>query len=88
MTSSTLSLYSKWLENAAPQHIEFVDQIYTMAESLYEKGGDQIVECYGPEDILSSFESLEDAQERIALSHENRLNSRWGEDSDPELQTM
>lgn len=88
MTSQTLPVYSKWLENANAKDIEFVDQVYTLAESLYEKGGDQIVECYGPTDILSSFETLQDVRESIGLARECRLNARWGEDSDPELQLI
>ena len=90
--SQTLPIYKKWGQNACPEAIAHVDLVYQIAEAHYEKGGDEIVECFAPNDILDMDWPKEDKDlltekvlAHISLRKEAALNARWGEDSDPEL---
>jgi hypothetical protein len=85
MRSTTLPLYKNWYATATPEQIEFVDQVYVICEENYEKGGDRIVECYGPEEIIEDFKTITEVREHCNLMVEQELNARWGEDNDPEL---
>ena len=87
MKSNTLPIYKKWLETAAVPEVAFVDAVYEMCERNYEAGGDVIVECFGPEDILNEFIALGDVKEYCGLRVEQSLNCRYGDDDDPELIT-
>lgn len=77
---------TKWMETATPEQIDFVDQVYAICEENYESGGDNVVECYGPRDILFTFDDIQDVQKYCGLMVEQELNCRWGENDDPELQ--
>jgi len=81
-------LYRDWLASATPEQIAFVDSVYKMCEDHYEDGGDIIVECFDPEEIVAEFTSLADVRSFIGLKVEQALNARWGEDTDPQLETM
>ena len=85
MKSNTLSIYKTWLATAAVPQIAFVDAVYEMCEKNYEAGGDTIVECYDPAEILAEFDTLDEVKEFCGLRVELALNARWGEDSDPEV---
>lgn len=78
-------LYKDWQAQATPAQIKFVDDVFDLCERNYEAGGDTIVECYGPKDILAEFTSMYDVKRRIGLINEQAANARWGEDSDPEV---
>lgn len=86
MKSNTLSSYQKWLSTATPAQIELVDSIYHECEQHYEDGGDTIVECYSPEEIVAEFKSVKDAKDFCGLKVEQATNFRWGEDNDPEVE--
>lgn len=83
--SQNIKLYETQLGKYTEEQIAFVDQVFEVAERNYSRGGDTIVECYGPEEILEEFKTLEDVRESCGWAVESRLNARWGEDSDPEL---
>jgi len=85
MKSTTLPIYARWLAETTEAELEFVDSVYKMCEDHYDEGGDNIVECYTPAEILEEFETLDGVKERIGLHLEQELNQRWGEDTDPEL---
>ena len=85
MKSTTLPNYTNWLSNATPDQITKVDEIYLACEQHYQQGGDAVVECMGPEEVLKHLGSVEDARRYCNLGTENAQNARWGEDSDPEL---
>jgi hypothetical protein len=86
MKSRVITLCKEWLATATPEQIEFVDQVYAMCEKHYSDGGDTIVECYTPQEILEEFKTLDDAKERCGMAIEQALNARWGEDTDPEVE--
>ena len=79
------NLYKRWQELASQDQIEFVDKVFLMCEANYEAGGDTVVECYGPTDILQEFKCLADARELCRLHTQAATEARWGEDSDPEV---
>jgi hypothetical protein len=94
--SQTLPIYKSWVQTACPENIAHVDLVYQIAEAHYGKGGDEIVECLSPRDILDMDWPKENTKEdkdlltekvlaHICLKNEAALNARWGEDSDPEL---
>lgn len=85
MKSKTIQIYKKWLEQADPKVIEFVDSVYHECEQNYEAGGDTIVECFEPNEIVEEFKTLNEMRKYCGLKVEQALNSRWGEDSDPEV---
>jgi hypothetical protein len=87
--SHTITLYKTWLA-AAPDAVDvaFVDAAYDMCERNYNAGGDTIVECFTPEEILSRFKTLPEIREFCGLKVEQALNARCGEDSDPEVGRM
>jgi hypothetical protein len=86
MESRTIELYKKWAEAASPEAIQFVDQVYALCEKNYDKGGDNIVECYTPVDVTQEFTSLDEVKTLCGIKIEQALNTRWGEDSDPEVE--
>ena len=92
MTSNTLPVYKKWLKTATPEQIVIVDRVYTLCEEHYGAGGDTIVECYSPTEILDLYTQYDTVDELVAgirdlcgIHIEQALNARWGEDSDPEV---
>lgn len=86
--TNILKLYKEWLATATPEQIAFVDSIYKECEEHYEDGGDTVVECMTPQEIMSQFKSIKDARDYCGLKVEQALNARWGEDTDPELEQM
>ena len=86
MKSQTLSLYKEWLAIANTEQIEFVDDVFALCEAHYEQGGDTVVECYSPKEILKEFSTLYDVKVLCGLKVEQELNYRWGEDTDPEME--
>ena len=86
MKSGTIGIYTKFLKSASEDQIELVDSIYKACEDNYCRGGDLVVECYSPEDVLETFESLEEVKEMIKDLVEEELNCRWGSDDDPQLE--
>jgi hypothetical protein len=85
MQSATLRIFKKWLSTATPDQIAFVDSVYRQCENLYECGGDYIVECFEPCEIVTHFQTLNDVRESIKWRLEQALNYRLGSDDDSEL---
>ncbi len=85
MTSNTLPIYKEWLKTASKEAIAFVDQVYALCEKNYDRGGDMVVECMEPNEILEEYQTLEDVKIGIGAQIEKALNQRWGEDDDPQL---
>jgi hypothetical protein len=85
MKSKTLPIFKRWVAKATPENIKFVDSVYAVAEQNYKAGGDEIVECLAPKDIIKEFTSLKEIQAYVGLKIEESLNSRWGDDDDKEL---
>lgn len=85
MKSSTIRIYRKWLEIATQEQIDFVDSVYHLCETNYERGGDTIVETFEPQEICDEFKTLKEVKEHCKMVVENALNKRCGEDDDPEL---
>lgn len=84
-SGSLRSVYSRWVATASETQVELVDAIYKTCEDNYENGGDTIVECYTPDEILAEFSSVDDAKAFCGIRIESELNARWGDDSDSEL---
>jgi len=74
-----------WAKSAEPEAVALVDEIYAAAEEHYNQGGDQIVECFTPDEVLSTFRSVEEAKEHCNILTDRAKDQRWGEDSDPQL---
>ena len=70
------------LTDAQRAHVERVERF---AIEHYENGGDVIVECMGPAEILAKFPTMESVQNFILAKLEQALNCREGNDTDPEL---
>ncbi len=64
---------------------EFIREVKELCERNYSAGGDTIIECFEDFEIVDQFQTLDDVREYCGLHVERELNSRWGEDSDPEL---
>lgn len=73
--------YKSWQNQATPEQIELVDAIYLVCEQNYEAGGDVIVECRTPEELLDD----DDWFVSVEMWVEQHLNTRPGEDSDWQL---
>lgn len=78
--------YKSWASQACPTEAAFVDAVYALCEEHYAEGGDRIVECFDPRDIIKTFRGINDVKEYIGLHLEQALNARWGEDTDRELE--
>lgn len=85
MKSNVLSLYTSWVETASPEDLKKADDFYFICEQNYEAGGDAIVECYSPEDLLREFKTIMDLRIAVERHNEQGTNCRWGEDTDPEV---
>jgi hypothetical protein len=88
LKSGTLPIYTDWLATATPEQIAFVDSVFAMCEEHYEAGGDTVVECYEPAEVLEHFATLDDAKRLCGRMVEKALDCRWGEDSDPEVKAF
>lgn len=87
MRSQTLKIFKRWLELATEEQKKFVDDVYFVCEKNYSAGGDEICECWTPSEICEEFSTLDEVRTYCGLKIERSLNCRWGEDSDPELET-
>lgn len=67
------------------EEVDFVDQVFEIAERNYERGGDTIVECYSVEEAFREFKTLDQVREMCGLQVEAELNAREGTDEDAEL---
>ena len=85
MHSKTIMLFKKYLESASLEQAGFVDQVYKFCEDNYDCGGDNVVECMTPEEIVEEFNTIDDVKEYIGIRLEKELNCRWGGDDDKEL---
>jgi hypothetical protein len=68
-----------------PEQKAFVREVRAVCELNYEVGGDEIVECFTDEEIVEQFKTLEEVKDYCGMQVEQALNTRWGEDDDPEL---
>jgi hypothetical protein len=76
------------LSSATQEQIDLVDSIYAECEAHYNAGGDSVVECFEPQEVLNELKTLEGAREYCGLKIQQAANARWGEDSDPEVQRL
>lgn len=72
----------------SPEKIAFVNSVYELCERNYDKGGDIIIECWEPAEILDSFLTLDAVREHCGIMVDKALDARWGEDTDPELRRL
>lgn len=86
MISQNAKLYATKMGKLTPAQAEFVDSVYAMCEEHYEDGGDVIVECYEPAQIVERFQTLADVREMCGMRAEQALNAREGTDEDHELE--
>lgn len=77
--------YKAWAAQACPTQVAFVDEAYALCEAHYGEGGDRIVECWTPQEIVKTFRGMEDIRKYLGLVTEQALNTRWGEDDDPQV---
>lgn len=92
--SSTFGLYLKSdsprtktkIMEMTPAQREFVDRVYELCEKHYSDGGDTIVECYEPWEVIAQFKTLADVRDFCGLKVEQALNCREGTDQDPEVE--
>lgn len=85
LKSHTITIYHKFIEQCELEELAFVDAVYDLCEKKYDCGGDVVIECYEPREVLEHFKTLEDVRRHCGLVAEQACNCRWGEDSDPEL---
>ena len=85
MKSGTLGIYKKFLESSSQEAIEFVDSVYAFCEEHYDAGGDNVVECMEPSEVVDEFSNLDEVKAYIGIKIEQELNCRWGEDDDPQV---
>ena len=84
--SNTIRCYKHWLFAVRDSDsVAFVDSVYAFCEEHYSQGGDEIVECFTPTEILKEFDTLNDVKAFIRIRLDNALNCRYGSDDDPEL---
>jgi hypothetical protein len=88
MKSQTIALYHVWSAQASEAHVAFVDDVFALCEKHYEQGGDTVIECMHPTEILLEFTTLADVKEHCGMYVEQALNARWGEADDPQLATL
>ena len=82
MKSQTIKIYKKFIASATQDQIDFVDQVYATCEENYSQGGDTIVECFSPHEIIEQFKTIKAVQEYYQLRAEAATNARWGEDNE------
>jgi hypothetical protein len=87
MESNSLKhAYKEWFATATPEQIAFVDSVFKLCEDNYSNGGDVVVECMTPGEIIAQFKSLDEVRTFCGLKLEQELNAREGADSDPVLE--
>ena len=86
--------FRKEMEALDPATAAAVSAVMEFAEAHYDDGWDTIVECMGPKDVAERLGGIVDPQQAISHmaelvgAHVSRaLDSRWGEETDPELDT-
>lgn len=67
---------------------DFVKRVKELCSRNYERGGDIVIETYTDEEIVANFKDLEAVRETCGLRIEQQLNTRWGEDTDPQLEAL
>lgn len=88
MKSESIFAYKRWITAATDEQLDLVDRIYQDCEKRYDQGGDAVVECMTPDDILKAFGSVEEARTYCQLKAEQATNCRWGDADDPELKAV
>ena len=76
--SNTLKVYKAWLKKALYKEVNFVDKVFIFCEEHYNSGGDHIVECFRPSDIIDRFNNVDQVKEFIGLKEEQKKNQAWG----------
>lgn len=86
-TNDNGSMLTAWILESKPSEaqIKFVDSVFLVCERNYERGGDNITECFTPQEILEEFTTLKEVKEYCGDMVEKALNAREGTDSDPQL---
>jgi hypothetical protein len=76
------------LTGLTPEQLDFIDQVYALAEKNYENGADVVIETMSPRDVVKEFKTLDDMKDFCGLWCEQNLNARCGNDDDPQLEMM
>src|SRR4051812_2193109 len=66
--------------------LKFVDDVYELCAKNYQAGGDTVIECYAPSEVVKNFKNMDDVRELCGLKVEQELNAREGTDQDHALQ--
>jgi len=86
--SNTAKLYAKQMAQLLPEQAAFVDEVYRECEEFYACGGDAIVECYSPIEIVDEFDNMTQVHDYCRLVREKATDQRWGIDDDPQLDAL
>ena len=86
LKSSTLQCYHKeWQKTATAENILYVDKVYLLCEKNYGGGGDQVIECMSPAEVLEDLPTLKEVKEYCGIRVDMALDRRFGDDDDSEL---
>lgn len=88
LKSYTAKLYAKQMAQLTPEQQSLVDEVYLECEKFYHAGGDNIVECFTPSEIVQDFDTIGQVRDWCKLIREKATNCRWGSDDDPQLDAM
>ena len=84
--SRSLKIYHKnWQRSATVEDILYIDKVYLLCEKNYSGGGDQVVVCMTPEEILQDMPTLEEVKKYCSIRVEMALNQRPGDSDDWQL---
>tara|TARA_R110000824_G_scaffold121893_3_gene278355 strand:- start:17506 stop:17820 length:315 start_codon:yes stop_codon:yes gene_type:complete len=84
--SGTLkSYYKDWLKSATVENILHVDKVYLLCEKNYSGGGDQVIECMNPAEVLEELPTLKEVKEYCGIRVDAAMNARFGDHDDSEL---
>jgi hypothetical protein len=66
-TSSEFESTRKQMAVLTEAELVFADEVYALAESRYEDGGDRVVECWEPWSVVDRLKTLADVREYMGL---------------------
>ncbi len=74
MKSQTINIYTRHnaLDGLTQEQIAFADSVYYAAEQSYDDGGDTIVECMTPAEVIREFSTIEDAMDFCDVRYERQ----------------
>ena len=90
VSQSLQRTHKKWVQGQwnSPEIVNFVDRIYKMCEDQYDEGGEYVVECFTPREIIERFRTQSQVREYCKLAREQALNARFGDENEHWLAKM